>query len=147
VLAFSACNAAKAERVLIIDSWWSGDYAKNNCKHPACLWQHPENAAFQFEDQIMTQLTINPDCKGITYVRYHPDYRAPGVLQAFEDPYHWTLMIDYIVGHPLSRGRSTKGAAVAMRRVKAALQSSLLLTSATTCSVVAPLESDNGGAL
>jgi hypothetical protein len=108
VLVLMACSAAKAEQVLVIDSWWSGDYAYNGCggypkflpQNPACaLEPNPRLAAFRFEDQIMTQLAINPNCRGITYTRYHPDRLTDAAARAMRDP-HWTLMIDYTVGAP-----------------------------------------------
>jgi hypothetical protein len=92
---------ARTEPVVVVDSWWSGDYARNGCdmakaymkehrtlinrfgceavtacqdmmpQYTACVVGDPKAVARRFEDELMSQFVINRDCKGATFARYY----------------------------------------------------------------------------
>jgi hypothetical protein len=92
---------ARSEPIVIVDSWWSGDYAKGGCeqaksfmkqnksiikqvgceavtacpdvmpRYTACMVSDPSAAARSFEDELMTQFAVNRDCKGATFARFY----------------------------------------------------------------------------
>lgn len=110
---------------VVIDGWWSGDYAENGCEQ-ANSWMRmnraevskfgcaavagcselmprylacttglaPKAQARNYEDNLMTQFAINPNCKGVKFSKFSSGTdRARGLSGS-----HWTLMIDYVVG-------------------------------------------------
>src|SRR4029453_15536283 len=105
-------SKAYSEPVVVVDSWWSGDYAKHGCEqaksfmkenrdrinrygceavttcsllmpqYSACS-SDPAAQARSFEDELMSQFAINRDCKGTTFARYYgASVKASEALQA-----------------------------------------------------------------
>jgi hypothetical protein len=96
-------RSERREPIVVLDSWWSGDYSKSGCedakgfmqtsrslinqfgcdavtacpdvmpRYTACMsaLDGPAAVARQFENELMTQFTINPNCKGVTFARYY----------------------------------------------------------------------------
>jgi hypothetical protein len=56
--------------------------------------------ASQFEDRLMTQFAISPDCKGAAFARYDgPDGKEPSAAeQALMRRPHWELGVDFLPG-------------------------------------------------
>jgi len=100
----SVTCAYAAEEVLLFDSWWSGDYAKNACNLAkietsdckakeecaeslsivsTCNLELPKNQAKRFEYEIISDMESNKDCRNI---RISNDINN----------YQWMLMIDFI---------------------------------------------------
>jgi hypothetical protein len=91
--------AAQAnESVVVIDAWWSVDYAKNLCSRANACSMDPTAEALDFEDRLATQLAVNPQCSGVFVVKYRGrnfDY-AKTIMDAMQRRPHWTLVIDYV---------------------------------------------------
>ena len=66
----------------------------------ACKLDHdPHATAFRFEDLIMTQFALNPNCKGIILTRFYgTDSNKPRPTVDITGPTTWSLIIDYTVG-------------------------------------------------
>jgi hypothetical protein len=66
----------------------------------ACTSNDPKLLASQFEDRLMTQFAINPDCKGAAFARYDgPDGKDPSAAeQALMRRPHWELSVDFFPG-------------------------------------------------
>jgi hypothetical protein len=124
-------RAAQRNAAILLDSWWSGDYAKKSCEQAesfmddetmsrvrnfgcgavagcpeamahltACTSGDPKLLASQFEDRLMTQFAISPDCKGAAFARYHgPDGKEPSAAeQALMSRPHWEFSVDFFPG-------------------------------------------------
>lgn len=93
-------NSNRTDRIVVLDSWWSLDYAKNSCEQAtewyrgsrddikqlgcdavtSCQENMPRVNACQIDPgqeevriffaQLATQLAINAQCKGVQIVRY-----------------------------------------------------------------------------
>jgi hypothetical protein len=136
---------------VVVDSWWSGDYAKLGCeqakdfmrdnrtsinqfgcdavtacpevmpRYTACIvGGDPAATARNFEDELMTQFSINPSCKGAAFARYYGPYsKVSASTPAAGDARSWSLIIDYVVGGPTQywRCRTTTTAFSTRRKV------------------------------
>lgn len=103
--------------IVVIDSSWSADYAKDGCqtikamkeshnlssdeipRYTACV-QHlsPEADARNFEDRLMTQVAVNPSCKGLTVGRYDGPQKVSAAVDAAMEKPHWNLKVRYTLG-------------------------------------------------
>lgn len=100
-LIVTACSedSNRTDRIVVLDSWWSLDYAKQSCQQ-ATQWlqqnrdlinqlgcdavtsckelmprvnacaNDPGPEVLQFFDQLAAQLASNTQCKGVTVVKY-----------------------------------------------------------------------------
>jgi hypothetical protein len=97
----SSAVAQSNEPVVIIDSWWSVDYAKNICSRTNACSVDPAAEALNFEDRLATQLAANSQCSGIFIAKYRGANfdHAKIIMDALQNRPHWTLIIDYISSH------------------------------------------------
>jgi hypothetical protein len=114
----SSVVAQSNEPVVVIDSWWSVDYAKNLCSRTNACSVDPAAEALNFEDRLATQLAANPRCSGVFIAKYRGQNfdHDKTTMDALQKRPHWTLIIDYIPGHRtqswwlrLERGPHTQG--------------------------------------
>jgi hypothetical protein len=93
-------SSAVAQTIVVLDSWWNVDYAKNACSSAknfyqssraliaqcgcdavtgcpelmpaiqACQLRDPAVEVRDFEDRVVTQMASDPQCKGVHIVRY-----------------------------------------------------------------------------
>jgi len=113
-LVFVGPIAARAEPVVVVDGWWSGDFAKAGCeqakkymqenrslinqfgcdavtacldmmpRYTACTVGDPVAVVQNFETDLMSQFAINPACRGATFFRYHGPSVTPSAEQQAE---------------------------------------------------------------
>jgi len=128
LLAFSI-SALADERILIIDTWWTVDYARQGCNQAkqfeknyketlrtisceeltACPEMQPRIAACltdktgganYYLDRLKGRLAASPECAGITVASFvGPSNGSPAVSNLMKKP-HKTLIIDYVPGEP-----------------------------------------------
>jgi hypothetical protein len=98
-------GSAELPRVVVVDSWYTGDFAEGQCKtwkSAACAAAigGPKAESRRFEDQVMTQFAVNHQCKGIVVARYYGLSRehSAATNDALNND-HGMLMIDYVVGN------------------------------------------------
>jgi hypothetical protein len=100
------------EPTVVIDSWWSGDMAEQQCETRMMLFDAEQNPrcrvarglpggakdeARQFEAHLMSRMAMTPACKGVQVVSYiGPQSQLPDALLTSSQ--RWQLMIDYAVG-------------------------------------------------
>lgn len=109
----TACSedSNRTDRIVVLDSWWSLDYAKNSCEQ-ATQWYRgsrddikqlgcdavtacqenmprvnacandPGREVHQFFDQVAAQLASNTQCKGIQVVKYDGPNSATSAAMA-----------------------------------------------------------------
>ncbi len=97
----SSVMAQSNEPVVVLDSWWSVDYAKNKCSRTNACSVDPAAEALNFEDRLATQLTANRYCSGVFIAKYRGrnfDHDKT-IMDSLQTRPHWTLIIDYIPGH------------------------------------------------
>lgn len=97
----SSVAAAGKEPVIVLDSWWSVDYAKNMCSRTKACSVDPGAEALNFEDRLAAQLAANRQCSGVFVAKYRGrnfDHDKT-TMDALQKRPHWTLIIDYIAGH------------------------------------------------
>jgi hypothetical protein len=117
-LALKDDGGEQAGTTVVVDSSFSGDWAKNGCeqvkqgferdrnpemmpRYTACITAfRPATLAQIFEDDLMTQFAINQLCKGITFSRYYGPAEpiSSATKNAPWDTKGWTLTIFYDVG-------------------------------------------------
>jgi hypothetical protein len=96
----SSAVAESNEPVVVLDSWWSVDYAKNMCSRKNACSVDPAAEAMNFEDRLATQLAANRQCSGVFVAKYRGrnfDHDKT-TMDALQKRPHWTLIIDYIPG-------------------------------------------------
>jgi hypothetical protein len=96
----SSAVAQSNEPVIVLDSWWSVDYAKNMCLRTNACSVDPAAEAMNFEDRLATQLAANRHCSGVFIAKYRGrnfDHDKT-TMDALQKRPHWTLIIDYIPG-------------------------------------------------
>jgi hypothetical protein len=96
----SSAVAQSNEPVVVLDSWWSVDYAKNMCSRTNACSVDPAAEAMNFEDRLATQLAANRQCSGVFVAKYRGrnfDHDKT-TMDALQKRPHWTLIIDYIPG-------------------------------------------------
>jgi hypothetical protein len=107
-----SCNknpTAKTSRVVILDSWWDVDYAKNVCRQSknyteenqktidACLLDD-SGGIRDFETILATNFATNPQCKGVEFIKANaPGQNTKAQSDALQGD-NWSLSIDYIPG-------------------------------------------------
>jgi len=125
-----SCNknpTAKTSRVVILDSWWDVDYAKNVCRQSknyfeqsradikqfgcdqvsgcsesskirdACLLDD-SGGIRDFETILATNFATNPQCKGVEFIKANgPGQNSKAQSVALQGD-NWSLSIDYIPG-------------------------------------------------
>lgn len=94
----SSTVAQSNESVIVIDAWWSVDYAKNMCSRTNACSMDPTAEALDFEDRLATQLAVNPQCSGVFIAKYRgPNFdHDKTIMDAMQRSPHWTLIIDYV---------------------------------------------------
>ena len=93
--------AQSNDPVVVLDSWWSVDYAKNMCSKTNACSVDPAAEALNFEDRLATQLAANRKCSGVFIAKYRGrnfDHDKT-IMDALEKRPRWTLVIDYRPGH------------------------------------------------
>jgi hypothetical protein len=92
-------DSNRTDRIVVLDSWWSLDYAKNSCLNACANDPGPEVGAFF--GQLAAQLASNTQCKGIQIVKYDGPNSATSSAAAdtLAKP-HKTLIVDYTPGSP-----------------------------------------------
>jgi hypothetical protein len=94
----AATAAASAEPVIVVDEWWTSDYAASGCfAADGCL--NPKERAADFEDALAAQMAATPTCRTTTIFRF----KSPGAAmsRAAQDAMaksHFTLIVDFTVG-------------------------------------------------
>lgn len=126
-LAATVMGCSKPKPTIVLDGWWSTDFAKNACIQ-ANQW-HRENAALiaqlgcsavtacpemmprveacvgdpalearEFETELATQLAADPRCKGVRFVTFNgPADSDKAASDAMQGP-HWSLLLDFKPG-------------------------------------------------
>jgi hypothetical protein len=128
----TACSedSNRTDRIVVLDSWWSLDYAKNSCEQ-ATEWYRgsrddikqlgcdavtscqenmprvnacandPGPEVLQFFDQLAAQLASNTQCKGIQVVKDDgPNSATSAATSNIMAKPHRALIVDYTPGSP-----------------------------------------------
>lgn len=96
----SSAVAESNEPVIVLDSWWSVDYAKNKCSKSNACSVDPAAEAMNFEDRLAAQLAAHRQCSGVFIVKYRGGNfdHDKTIMDALQKRPRWTLIIDYIPG-------------------------------------------------
>jgi hypothetical protein len=127
VVAATFVGCSKPKPTVVLDGWWSTDFAKNGCTQ-ANQW-HRENASLiaqsgcaavtacpemmrrveacvndpalevsGFEIELSTQLAGDPRCSGVRFVTFNgPSDSDQAVSDLMQGP-HWSLLLDFEPG-------------------------------------------------
>jgi hypothetical protein len=103
-LILALCSNVRAADpiVIVVDSWWSVEFAKMRCgkKCNDPLYDPAEDVT-HFENELMTRLASNPLCSGVEIRRYAgPKAPAPSdkETEIMNSGRRWTLMLDFMPG-------------------------------------------------
>jgi TIR domain len=114
--------------IVVVNSWWNVDYAKNSCEHAqtwikenskwinqagcegvtacpevmtifrACVVD-PTGRVADFEYELITELSANVQCKGVQLVKFDgPDAKRDKATTEAMLKPHWTVMLDFQPG-------------------------------------------------
>jgi hypothetical protein len=99
-VAKSSVAAQSDEPVVVLDSWWSVDYAKNMCSRTRACSADPAAEALNFEDRLATQLAANRECSGVFIAKYRGSNfdHDKTIMDALQKRPHWILVINYLPG-------------------------------------------------
>ena len=121
---------ARSGELLVLDSWWDADYAKQSCESAERFFH--DNAAIikqfgceavgscqdmtalseacmpnsgqditTFENNLITQLAASPDCSGIEVSVYKgPNQRQSDAASEMMQKLNWSLSINWFGGGP-----------------------------------------------
>src|SRR5260221_14306331 len=97
-VAKSPVVAQSNEPVIVLDSWWSVDYAKNMCSRTNACSEDPAAEAMNFEDRLAAQLAAHRQCSGVFIAKYRGGNfdHDKTIMDALQKRPRWTLIIDYI---------------------------------------------------
>lgn len=77
--------------IIVLDDWWSYDYAKNACQLGHLICQDDARGdVTAFENKFITEFGVNPDCKGLKAVRFGGPM-AKSDNKAIVSERHWSL--------------------------------------------------------
>jgi hypothetical protein len=109
VLSLSLAACEKGKPVVILDAWWSEDYAEEACSHDKRLGR--ENSACatdvrgvvrDFETELQTELATDERSNAFTFLVYYgPEHTSGSTLRAMAKATarpHWMLGIDFVPG-------------------------------------------------
>jgi hypothetical protein len=101
-----AIAADQFGNTILFDSWWSYDYGKSGCA-PAFahgdrgrLCRGPDfevnlkSDLIDFVDTLATQITVNANCKGVTFYGWPSSTPSAGRSEVYFKS-HWEFSIDY----------------------------------------------------
>ncbi len=122
---FTACG--KPKPTVVLDSWWSVDYAKTACAQ-ANQWNRenaslisqvgcsavtacpemmprveacgsdPSPEVLGFETELATELAANPGCSGVRFVTFEGPGKADKAVSDLMQGPHWSLLLDFEPG-------------------------------------------------
>ena len=95
----AALGCSKPEPALVVlDSWWNIDYAKQACSWPGATAPAPETCILElreFERELATQFAADPTCHALRFVVYDgPNMSTPEANKAASGT-HWSLSLNY----------------------------------------------------
>ncbi|HTU35176.1 MAG TPA: hypothetical protein VMF66_15340 [Candidatus Acidoferrum sp.] len=101
-LLLSACRRKRA--VVVLDDWWSVDYARNACAmgalkdEPACL--DPKQAVLSYENLVESAFAADPACNGLVLTHFAGPEGTKLAADATARPNGtgWQVMIDFVPG-------------------------------------------------
>ena len=99
LLTLAACNRERKPTV-VIDDWWTIDYAKNACAREPSLCTNPNDpgGVLDYIDRLKTQFAASPTCKGVSVFDFRgPNVERPAAMPTDHD--REQLIIDYQPGH------------------------------------------------
>lgn len=94
-----ACDKA-AQRTVVIDNWWTIDYAKSACRMDKSICPDPNDpgGVLAYIDALKAQFAASPTCQGVAVFDYRgPNAERPSGMPT--DDNREQLIIDYHPGH------------------------------------------------
>jgi hypothetical protein len=95
LLAMTLAGCSKPQQVIVLDSWWNIDYAKQWCKGKAVCLPDPVSGVKDFERELKTQFAAQEACKVIKFVQYDGPQDASANASYAASKEHWNLSINY----------------------------------------------------
>lgn len=107
LLAFVALVGCTKESppVVVLDSWWNVDYAKEACRTiaPSANGEPCVRDLRQFEREVQARVAADPACESVRLLAYDgPGSSSTAVAQAVGQP-HWSLSFNFMPGAPKQR--------------------------------------------
>ena len=100
-LAVSGCD--KREPAIVIDSWWTIDYARNWCATHSNCGSDRDNPAgvLDYISKLKSAFALEATCHGVQIIEFlGPDTASRHKAGAMAQP-HEMLMIDYVPNNPI----------------------------------------------
>jgi hypothetical protein len=103
-------HSARDDKVVIVDGWWSKDYAKSACtlalpktaeEQSACALGDPDYGygAAPFLQGVASSMTTDPNCVGVTVSYFWSPKSTSKETLAREEKPHKALIVDYVPGY------------------------------------------------
>ena len=98
VVAVAGCG--KPQPLIVLDSWWDIDYAKQLCKGRNPCFPDPVQGVRDFETELATQFAAQTTCHLVQFVRFNgPDNADKTAIDATNKE-HWSLSLNFMPGTP-----------------------------------------------
>ncbi len=103
-----ASSPAQAQTIIVLDSWWSVDYARQSCDYvgPPDFWKKQPDTACKtsaaaeerdFETRLITQFAVSPNCSSVALSAYGGPAASSSADEAVKKA-DWVLFLDYTLG-------------------------------------------------
>jgi hypothetical protein len=111
--AWMETHNAPADKVVIIDGWWSKDYPKSSCgsitaptnsfstadERAGCANLDVVNPAVPFLQAVASSMALDPNCLGVTVAYVWSPASTSKDTFALEGKPHKMLIVDYVPGY------------------------------------------------
>jgi len=90
------CGCSKPQQVILLDSWWNVDYAKQLCKDNNVMCNpDPVLGVKEFERELTTQFAAQSVCQSIKFVQFINPQEVTSSIEEITKNEHWSLSINY----------------------------------------------------
>jgi hypothetical protein len=95
LLTIAIVGCSKSSPVIVLDSWWNIDYAKQWCNGRSPCFPDPVQGVRDFETELATQFAAQAACKSVRFVRFNgPEKADKAAVDAIAKD-HWNLSINF----------------------------------------------------
>jgi len=98
VILLAACS--KPAPVVVLDSWWNVDYAKQWCNNRNPCFPDPVQGVREFETELVTQFAAQSACGSVRFVRYDGPQKVNGMAADAIAKDNWSLSLNFTPDRP-----------------------------------------------
>lgn len=91
-------GCSKPQPLIVLDSWWDIDYAKQLCNGRNPCFPDPVQGVRDFETELATQFSAQTICHSVQFIRFYGPENADKAAIDATNKEHWSLSLNFIPG-------------------------------------------------